>query len=66
MSASKTADRLGIPQTTLTYWLRDGRVPRAEKISGMWLIPDDITLDDIDVPSMGRPPKEEKANGLSR
>lgn len=62
MSASKAAERLGIPQTTLTYWLREGRVPGAIKVSNMWLVPDTITEDDIDKPQMGRPPKTEKAN----
>lgn len=66
MSATKTAERLGVPQTTFSYWLREGRVPGAVKVSNMWLVPDDLSLNDIDLPQMGRPPKEEKANGNNR
>lgn len=62
MSASKTAERLGIPETALTYWLRKGRVPGAIKVSNMWLVPETVTTEDIDIPQMGRPPTK-KANG---
>lgn len=57
LSATKAANKLGIPQTTFSGWLQDGRVPGAMKVSNMWLIPDTITLEDIDVPKMGRPLK---------
>ncbi len=57
ISASKAAINLGVPQTTFSGWIRDGRVPGAMKVSNMWLVPDNVTIDDIDTPQMGRPPK---------
>jgi len=57
LSATKAANKLGVPQTTFSGWLQDGRVPGAMKVSNMWLIPEDISLEDIDVPKMGRPQK---------
>lgn len=63
ISASEAARRLDVPQPTMSRWLRDGRVPGAMKVSNMWLIPESITIDDIDKPEIGRPPKEENGNG---
>lgn len=62
ISASEAARRLEIPQPTLSRWLREGRIKRAIKVSNMWLVPDDIGIDDIDRPEMGRPPKEPNGN----
>ena len=50
-----------MPQPTMSRWLREGRVPGATKVSNMWLVPNNLTLDDIDVPKMGRP--VENGNG---
>lgn len=58
ISASEAARRWNVPQTTLSRWLIDGRIPGAMKVSSMWLIPDTTKLEDIDIPVMGRPPKE--------
>ena len=63
ISASEAARRLDVPQPTMSRWLRDGRVPGAIKVSNMWLVPDSITIDDIDIPEMGRPPKTNGNNG---
>lgn len=61
ISASEAARRLDVPQPTMSRWLREGRVPGATKVSNMWLVPNNLTLDDIDVPKMGRP--VENGNG---
>lgn len=66
ISASEAARRLDIPQTTFSRWLIEGRVKNAQKVANMWLVPDTLTEDDIDKPQMGRPYKDEKANGNCR
>lgn len=63
ISASEMARRLDVSQTTISRWLHEGRVPNAMKVSNMWLVPDDTTLDDIDRPKMGRP---STANGQEK
>lgn len=60
LSASKTAERLGVSDVTIYSWCRQGRIPGAFKVSNMWLIPKDVKLDDIDIPKIGRPPDKEK------
>ncbi len=62
MTASKMAEKLGVPQSTFSDWIRNGRVPGVVKVSNVWLVPDTVTINDIDKPAMGRP-KTEKANG---
>jgi len=57
ISASEAARRMNVVQQTFSRWLRDGRVPGAMKVSNMWLVPDNVTIEDIDTPQMGRPPK---------
>ncbi len=58
ISASEAARRLQVAQTTFSGWIRDGRVPGAIKVANMWLVPDNLTLDDINRPRMGRPRKK--------
>ncbi len=60
VSASTAAENVGVAQSTFFDWCLAGRVPGAVKVSNMWLVPDNITLDDIDRPRMGRPRKEKK------
>lgn len=65
ISASEMARRLKVSQTTMSRWIQEGRVPNAMKVSNMWLVPEDTTIDDIDRPKMGRPStsgQKEKAN----
>lgn len=57
VSATSAAKKIGVPQSTFSDWIRSGRVPGAIKVSNMWLVPADITLEEIDQPKMGRPPK---------
>jgi predicted site-specific integrase-resolvase len=59
ISASEAARRLKVPQPTMSRWLREGRIPGAMKIANMWVVPVTLELDDIDMPKMGRPVKEE-------
>lgn len=65
LSASKTAKRLGVSDVTISTWCRQGRIPGAFKVSNMWLIPKNITIDEIDVPDMGRPPKSQEGHYAS-
>lgn len=65
LSASKTAKRLGVSDVTVSTWCRQGRIPGAFKVSNMWLIPKDVTMDDIDVPKMGRPKNSSSTNGVA-
>ena len=58
ISAREAAGILNVAPNTVTQWCVQGRVPGAKRVSGVWLIPDTITLDDIDRPKMGRPSKE--------
>lgn len=60
VSAREAAKFLGVSDVTVSTWCRQGRVPGAFKVSKMWLIPSDVTIDDIDVPKMGRPSKEQE------
>lgn len=57
ISASEAARRLDVLPQTMSRWLREDRVPGAMKVSNMWLVPESISIEDIDVPVMGRPPK---------
>ena len=59
VSASEAARIMDIPQTTLSRWIIGGRVSGAIKVANMWLVPADITLEDIERPRMGRPKKKE-------
>lgn len=63
ISASEAARRLNILPQTMSRWLREDRVPGAMKVSNMWLVPENVSMDDIDTPQMGRPPKEVNGNG---
>ncbi|HFE67145.1 MAG TPA: DNA-binding protein [Chloroflexi bacterium] len=58
ISASEAARRLNVSQASISRWIRDGRVPGAIKVANMWLVPDNLTLDDINRPRMGRPRKK--------
>ena len=73
LSAREASAILGVSNVTMSLWCREGRVPGVIKIKGQWLIPANITLDDIDRPRMGRPrkavetlPPPESKNGRSQ
>lgn len=59
ISASEAARRLDVIPQTMSRWLREGRVRGAMKVANMWLVPESVSFEDIDVPKMGRPLKEE-------
>jgi len=63
VSATKLAELLDVPQPTFSRWILQGRVPGAVKVSNMWLVPDNLRLEDIDVPKMGRPVKQDDKRG---
>lgn len=59
ISAREAADKLNVAPNTFTQWCVQKRVPGAKKVSGVWLVPDTITLDEINRPKIGRPTKQE-------
>ena len=52
LTVPQAAARLGIAETTLRVHCRQGRVPGAQFIGGIWLLPDPP---EVDRPKMGRP-----------
>lgn len=56
ITAAEAGRRLGKSKATIANWCRDGRVPGAKKMATIWLIPVS-SLELIDEPVMGRPPK---------
>ena len=59
LSAREASAILGVSNVTMSLWCREGRVPGVIKIKGQWLIPEGITLEDVNRPSKGRPKKKE-------
>lgn len=65
ISARKFAKKVNKSPTTISKWCKQGRVPGALMMDDtIWLIPGDVTLDDIDRPKMGRPTSN-GSNGIS-
>jgi excisionase family DNA binding protein len=62
LTATEVAERLGVSDQAVLNWIKDGRVPGAQKVGRTWVIPED-SLELIERPSMGRPPKESNGNG---
>jgi hypothetical protein len=57
ISARSFAKKVKRSPTTISKWCKQGRIPGALMIDGtIWLIPKETTIDDVDVPRMGRPP----------
>ena len=52
LTVPQAAARLGVAETTLRIHCRQGRVPGAQFIGGIWLLPDPP---EVDRPKMGRP-----------
>ncbi|HEY7180727.1 MAG TPA: hypothetical protein VIC84_04885 [Blastocatellia bacterium] len=61
LSPSQYAEKVGRPYQTIMTWLRQGRIPAAEKTEVgkmvIYLIPEDATYNQ---PLMGRPKKSTK------
>lgn len=57
LTATEVAERLGVSDQAVLNWIKDGRVPGAQRVGRTWAIPEG-NIDLIDRPSMGRPPKE--------
>jgi hypothetical protein len=57
ITASEAGRRLDVSAQTIINWCNHGRVPGAMKLATIWVIPED-SLELIERPSMGRPPKE--------
>lgn len=58
-TAYKLAKKWGIPEETIAAWCQQGRVPGAFKNANLWLIPSDITMNNINNSMMGQPVREE-------
>lgn len=58
------AKLVGVPYTTVMYWVKSGRIKGAvfEKTptSGYWLIPE-AAANNLERPKVGRPPKSKSA-----
>lgn len=61
-NAKQAGDLVGVSKTTMADWCERGFVPGAQKVGRIWAIPES-SLDKIDRPPMGRPPKESNGNG---
>ena len=55
VTAYKLAKEWSIPEETIADWCQQGRVPGAFKNANLWLIPRDITMNDIDFRMMAQP-----------
>ena len=64
LTTSKVAERLGVGQSTVNLWCRQGRFPKAVLVEtpqgGYWQIPES-DLRGFKKPAMGRPRKPKKA-----
>ena len=64
ISARKAAKILGVSHVTVSKWCKEGRIPNVAILDNVaWIIPADISLDDIDRPSIGRPTKDDNEDG---
>lgn len=64
ISARKAAKVLGVSHVTVSNWCRDGRIPGVAILDDVaWIIPADITLNDIQRPVMGRPKEANQGKG---
>jgi excisionase family DNA binding protein len=63
LTTSQAAERLGVGQSTVNLWCRQGRFPNAERVAtpqgGYWTIPEG-DLRGFKKPEMGRPRKPKK------
>lgn len=57
-SAAQAAEHLGYHYITVINKLEANQIPRAGLWQGIWVIPDDITEEEILTPPPGRPRKE--------
>ena len=62
MTATEVAERLEVSDQAVLNWISQGRIPGAQKVGRTWAIPES-SLDKIDRPPMGRPPKATNGNG---
>jgi len=58
-TAYKLAEKWGISEEIIVDWCQQGHVPGAFKNANLWLIPTDITMNDIDNSVMRQPVIEE-------
>lgn len=58
-TAYKLAKKWSIPEETIVNWCQQGRIPGAFKNANLWLIPSDITMNDINNSVIGQPVREE-------
>lgn len=62
LTAVEVAERLGVSDQAVLNWIKEGRVPGAQRVGRVWAIPE-ANIELIDRPVMGRPPKEANTNG---
>lgn len=69
LTTSQVAERLGVGQSTVNLWCRQGRFPQAERVEtpqgGYWLVPES-NLVGFELPKMGRPSKKQEARRAIR
>jgi predicted site-specific integrase-resolvase len=56
LNATQAAKIYGVSKMTMAEWCDRGYVPGAQKVGRTWVIPES-SLEKIDRPDMGRPPK---------
>jgi excisionase family DNA binding protein len=54
LSTTKVAERLGVDDSTVRLWCRQGLLPTAQQVGGSWIIPAEA-LAKFTPPKMGRP-----------
>lgn len=62
INATEAANLMGVSDQTFLNWIKQGRVPDAQKVGRTWIIPKS-SLNEIDVPQMGRPRKADHEKG---
>lgn len=59
LSAADAAKVVGVSKTTMAEWCERGYVPKAQKVSRFWAIPES-SIELINKPRMGRPRKKKE------
>jgi excisionase family DNA binding protein len=64
LSTSKVAERLGVDDSTVRLWCRQGLFPTAQQVGGSWVIPADALVK-FKQPKMGRPAAKKRGRKVA-
>jgi excisionase family DNA binding protein len=56
LTATEAANKMHVSDQTMINWINQGRVPGVQKVGRTWIVPES-SLQKIEQPRMGRPPK---------